>query len=92
MSNNEPNFIDVEIEFFSDMDVGSDELTWIVGIVFIVVRHLDLYELIDTIYFSKIPCESFGLIETLDWVFEILSKESTGTVKYISIQKSLSVP
>ena len=69
----------VKIEIFSDIDVGSNESTWTVVIVFIDGRHFDSNELIDTKYlkyFPKIPCESIEFIDTVDLVLEVGSNET----------------
>ena len=66
-------------------------MTQTVVIVFIVGRHFDSNESIDTVKFknfSKIPCESIELIETVDLVFKVGSNELTGIFKrYFDLNK-----
>ena len=75
---------DIKIKIFLDMmDVGSNELTQTVVVVFIVGRHFNSNKFIDKEslkHFPKIPCESIKSIDTVDSVQEVGSNELTRIV------------
>ena len=71
---------DVDIQIFVDMYVGSNESTWTVVIVFIVGRHSESINTVFLKHFPKITCESIELIDTVDWILEVVSIESTRIV------------